>query len=351
MDVDAAAGSEPAEVVLHATVVLSARDQFLDVGIQRLDADFELEGAGWELRDEFAEGIGQAVGDHLEVDEETLGPALEEELEDAAGDDGVEVECAVDELELADAPIQERLHGPEEAVERELADGNVERGQAELAGEGATTGGLDIDHPVGAVAFVVEVVGELEMGGIGDRGVEDVRELRAGDELAAEIGEREVRLARDDVMGEGGDLLLVGLVTDLGSAEDDDEIGIEAPEDRDQLGGGPDVPDVDAKAEDGWAAGEDLLGDVERALVDVELADGSEGLEFAQIGQQVTQPERRVWELGVERGEEDPGGRTSLTRDDVGRCRVDEVDLTAGRDRVGSHIRGERVRSPPGREV
>lgn len=263
----------------------------------------------------------------------------------------MEVEGPVDELELAHAPIEERLHGVKEAVERELADGDVERGQAELAGEGATTGGLDVDDPVGAVAFVVEVVGELELDGIGDRGVEDVLGLRASDELAAEIGEREVGLARDDVMGEGGDLLLVGLVTDLGSAEDDDEIRIEAPEDRDQLGGGADIPDVDAKTEDGWAAGEDLLGDVERALVDVELADGSDGLELAQIGQQVTQPERRVGELGVERRQEDPRGGTSVTRDDVGRCGVDEVDLTAGRDRVGSHIRGGRVRSPPGREV
>ena len=200
----------------------------------------------------------------------------------------------------------ERLHRVEEAVERELAHGNVEGRKAELAGERATTGGLDVDDPVGAVAIVVEVVRELELDGIGDRCVEDVRGLRPGDELTAEISEGEVGLAGDDVVGEGGDLLQIGLVADLGSAEDDDEVWVETTEDRDQFGGGPDVPDVDTQSEDGRSSHEDLLGDVERALVDVELADRGKGLEIAEIGQEITQPERRVGELGVEGREQDP---------------------------------------------
>ena len=323
MDMDARTRAQPSEVVLHAGVVLPTGDQLLDVRVERLDADFELERPRWKLRDEFAQGFGESVGNHLEMDEEPLGPALKEELEDAPGNDGMQVERSVDELELADAPIEQRLHRVEKAVEGELTDGNVEGREAEFAGEGTTTGGLDVDDAVGAIALVVEGVGELELGRIRDRGVDRVGRFLAGDELPAEVGEGEVGFAGDDVVGERGDLLLIGLVAYLGSAQDDDEVGIETAEDGDQFGRGPDIPDVDTQPEDGRTPGEDLLGDVEWTLVDVELPEGGKGLEFTKVGQQVTQPERRVRKLGVERGEQDPVWGSLADRTADGQGRVD----------------------------
>jgi hypothetical protein len=156
-------------------VILATADALFDVGIEGLDADLELEGAGWELGDEFAEGFGEAVGHHFEVDEETGGTSFEKELKDASGDDGMKVEGAVDELELADAAVEELLEGIEEGSEGELTDGDVEGRQAEFAGEGTAAGGFDVNDPVGAIGVVVEGVGQGDAGGIGDGSVEDAR--------------------------------------------------------------------------------------------------------------------------------------------------------------------------------
>ena len=323
MDMDAGARPQPSEVVLHPAMVLPTGDQLLDVRVEGLDADFELERPRWKLRDEFAQGLGESVGNHLEMDEEPLGPPFEEELEDAPGNDGMQVERPVHELELADAPIEQRLHRVEKAIEGELADRDVEGREAEFAGERATAGSLDVDDPMRTIAFVVEGIGELELGRIRDRGVDRVGRFLTGDELPAEVGEREVGFTGDDVVGERGDLLLIGLVAHLGSAQDDDEIGIETAEDGDQFGRGPDVPDVDTQPKNGRASDQDLLGDVERTLVDVELPEGGKGLEFTEVGQQVTQPERRVRKLGVERGEQDPVWGSLADRTADGQGRVD----------------------------
>ncbi len=101
---------------------------------------------------------------------------------------------------------------------------------------------------------------------------------------------------------------MVGLVTDLGAAEDDDEVWAELAEEGDEFGGGADIPDVDADADEGGVEGEDLFGDVDGALVDVEFADGGVGLEFGEVGEEVAQAEGGVGITGVEGGEEDGGG-------------------------------------------
>ena len=53
-----------------------------DFVVERLHADFELERAGREAGDDFAQRFGQAVGNHLEMNEEAGLMAVEEKLEE-----------------------------------------------------------------------------------------------------------------------------------------------------------------------------------------------------------------------------------------------------------------------------
>lgn len=68
----------------------------------------------------------------------------------------------------------------------------------------------------------------------------------AGEELLAEGGEGEIGFAGDDVVGEVAEGLGFGFVGDFRAAENDREMGGEAFEEADELGGLVDVPDVDA---------------------------------------------------------------------------------------------------------
>jgi hypothetical protein len=60
-----------------------------------------------------------------------------------------------------------------EFVQGNLAHWNVERGETELAGEGAATGGLDVDNAVSNVFVVVEIVRENELAKVREFSVED----------------------------------------------------------------------------------------------------------------------------------------------------------------------------------
>ena len=77
------------------------------------------------------------------------------------------------------------------------------------------------------------------------------RRGRGDKKLAAERREGQIALAGDDVIGEPRDLLLIGLVTDLGAAENHDHVGGDSL----QIGHQPSrlihVPDVNAESHDG----------------------------------------------------------------------------------------------------
>lgn len=103
MDVDSGLVAEESEVVFEFFKILSAADEFADIVIEGLDADFELQRSGGELTDQFAEGIGESIGDHFEVKEESRRVTIEEELEDRAADVEIEIESSIDEFELPEA--------------------------------------------------------------------------------------------------------------------------------------------------------------------------------------------------------------------------------------------------------
>lgn len=174
VDVDTGVCAQEGEVLRGAHPILASADAAADLRVERLDADFELDGARGKPGDLLAERLRQAVGDHLEVEEQAFGPAVAEEAEDGAADLEVQVEGAVDELEVARPAIEQALHGVEEAVEGERPDGNLEGRQAELAGERTAAGGFDVEDPVGEVGVGVLVVRQCHLREVGQRGVEDV---------------------------------------------------------------------------------------------------------------------------------------------------------------------------------
>ena len=115
----------------------------------------------------------------------------------------------------------------------------------------------------------------------------------------------QIRFARDDMIRQLHNLLTLGFIADLGPAKNDDDVRSHPFDGGDDLGRFRDVPDVDAEPNDFGFAREQDFRDVERALVDVELRDHRARLQFAQIGEEIAQPERGVNELRVERGEYD----------------------------------------------
>ena len=119
----------------------------------------------------------QPVGHHLEM-EEVAGPmAFEEELQDRPAGVDVEIERAVHELELPHAAVEQPLQFAEQRGQRRLPHGDVERRQAELAGERAAARGLDIDDAVRDVVVVVEIVGQRQLGELGQLGGNDLGKL------------------------------------------------------------------------------------------------------------------------------------------------------------------------------
>ncbi len=155
VDMDAGLLAQESQVGREAVIVLPAVDAGGDIGVEGLDAHLELQGATRESADRLAQGLGQAVGDHLEMDEEARLVAFEEKFEDALADVEIEIECAVDEFELAETAIEQAAHSGEEFAKRDITHGDVEGGEAEFAFEGTAARGLDVDHAMGDVLVVV----------------------------------------------------------------------------------------------------------------------------------------------------------------------------------------------------
>jgi hypothetical protein len=288
VDVDGGVFAEETEVIFEAIEVLSAADCVGDVLIEGLDADFELKGAWWKLDDPLPQGVGEPVGDHLEVQEEIGAIAFEEESEDGAAGFDVQIERAINELERFDATREESFEGREEAGKRKGANCGVEGREAELAREGAAAGGFDIDDAMGDVVVGVEVVRQAELVQVRQGRVD---EFGAGalmiEEVMAEAWESKVGFAGDDVIGELNDGLVRGFMGDFGAAEDDEETWAKPFKECDEFGGGCDVPDVDAEAKDERICLEDAFGDIERALLEIELDELGTGLEGTEVSEEV----------------------------------------------------------------
>ncbi len=106
MDMDTGHGPQPGEVLLDPLIVLAPVDAGGHGLVECLDADLELQRPGRELFDDPAQRGWQPVRDHLEMDKQTGTISFEEKLENRLAGPQIEVEGAVDKLELAGAAIQ-----------------------------------------------------------------------------------------------------------------------------------------------------------------------------------------------------------------------------------------------------
>jgi hypothetical protein len=115
----------------------------------------------------------------------------------------------------------------------------------------------------------------------------------------AHFTEFEIGLAGDDIIRQGHDGLRLQFVTHLGTAKDNDRFRGHTLDGRNDFAGFLHVPDVNAKANDARLPGQQHFGDVERALVNIELHDAGARLQVAKVRHQIAQPKRRVDVLGV----------------------------------------------------
>jgi len=172
-----------------------------DLGIECLDTDFKLQGTGGEAGNPRFQRIGKVVGDHLEMDK--VGRLLrQEKVQDGIGELHIEIEGAVDELEVARPALPELFKLSQKGVELEVADLLVDGREAELAQERAAAGGFDVDVAVGDIAVTVVVVWEADLFEVGhDRGNELLFRGTAVKDLTAEPVEGDIAFALDDIVG------------------------------------------------------------------------------------------------------------------------------------------------------
>src|SRR5438552_11348110 len=98
MNVNAGPLPEKMKVVLQLAKILAAADQFADLFVKGLHADFELQRARRKLRDQFAQRLRQPVRDHLEVEEQSRFIAFQERVQQRPARVQVQVESAIDKF-------------------------------------------------------------------------------------------------------------------------------------------------------------------------------------------------------------------------------------------------------------
>jgi hypothetical protein len=293
--------------------------RLLDLGVEGLDADFQLQHAGREAGDHGFQAVRQVIGDDLEMQEEVGRQAVEEELQDGQRAVDLQVEGAVDELEVArPAPVEPVQRG-EEAGLLEGPGGLIQRTEAELALERAAARGFDVEQAVRQIVVGEFGVGQLDFFQRGLLAGDHFHQrLRAVQQGAAQFGEADVAPAGDQVVGEADDFLIFPFVADFRPAENDVQRRPGGFELANQFGGRRDVPDIDAEADDLRLAverfaefGQDCRDDFRHRPGNGEFAQDGALTQAVpavpvEVGQQVAQAERGVDVTGVE-GAEDNG--------------------------------------------
>ena len=97
------------------------------------------------------------------MQEQPLVQPLQKEIQNPRADLGVEVECAIHELEMAHAPRVKRFQFGEKGFQRKRPGGLIQRRQAEFAAERTTARGFDVDQSMGDVLVGIEPVGQGQL--------------------------------------------------------------------------------------------------------------------------------------------------------------------------------------------
>ena len=228
MQVGVGLAKQPAQIGIGFVVVLLARDALLNFDRKGLDSDLELKYAGRKLCNQCPERVRQMVGHRFEMHEQAGtgcavaggGQPVKEELQDAHGNIDLEVERSVHELEIARPALVKAIHFPEKTFEVKCPGRLVQGAQTKLALERAPARRLDVHDAIHQVSIGIFRIGQHDLIKIG---------LLAGDDLhqrtrtlqhgSAELGEAQIPPAANDVISQPSDLLFVGLMADLRSAQ------------------------------------------------------------------------------------------------------------------------------------
>ena len=193
---------QPAQVVSGLGVVLFARNALLHFGVEALNTDFKLQRAGRKLHDQRFEPVRQAVGNDFKMHEQIGHHPIQEKLQNPHRKIDLQIESAVNKLEVARAALKQRVHLGHEAVQLKRPRRLVKRTQAKLALERAAARGFDIQQALGQVFCRVFVVGQgqcLQRRLLADNDFHE--RLRAIEQRAAQLGESHIAPAGDDVVG------------------------------------------------------------------------------------------------------------------------------------------------------
>src|SRR5205823_11829216 len=132
---DAGPRAQKTDVIGQPVIVLPAADQSANFRIEGLNADLQLQCAGRKPRDQFAQGVRKPVGNHFKMDEQAGPVALMKKLKDGFADADIQVERAVNKLEKLHPTLEQSIERIQQGGQRELPHRNVQRGEAEFAGE------------------------------------------------------------------------------------------------------------------------------------------------------------------------------------------------------------------------
>ena len=119
-------------------------------------------------------------------------------------------------------------------------------------------------------------------------------------QLSAQLGKGQIRFPCDDIVSQVNDLLLFRFITDFWPPQNNEDLGSNAFQIRDQPRRFFDVPDVDAQSDDLRFVLQDLSEDVQSRLVDRKLKQPGLLLQFPHIGQQIAQSEGTMVVPGIQ---------------------------------------------------
>ena len=95
-------------------------------------------------------------------------PGFEKELQNPPADTRIEIERAINKLELSATPVEQRLHLGNKRLQRKLPHGNIEGREAELAFVGTAARRLDIHDAMGQILVRVKRIRKRQIGRSGN---------------------------------------------------------------------------------------------------------------------------------------------------------------------------------------
>src|SRR5205823_1264445 len=160
---NAGAGTQKTNIVGQLGIILPPADQPAHLRIERLNADLKLQCAGRKPGDQLAQRVRNPVRNHFKMDEQSRPAAIVKELKNCLADVEVQVEGAVNKLELLHPAVEQPLESIQERGKGELPHRNVQRRETEFAAKRTASRRFHVDYPVGHVFVRVKGVRQSDV--------------------------------------------------------------------------------------------------------------------------------------------------------------------------------------------